>query len=187
VIDPLAKEVSKSFISTVPTTLWYDSQWSDIFNLPNKNRGIFAEKWLQELLTIKGYKVGKGIPSGPGKKGCDLLVNNNIRVEVKISFARRNQHANKLSLDEFSWPHLDETTADVYALIGINPDKHLDYHVRRGWRTKHEPHCIIYLLQEDLEDLINAGIAASIFNNWQLGGKFLQRIDYGYHMRDFPY
>jgi hypothetical protein len=187
VIDPIAKEVSKEFISAVPNSPWCDSAWWDIFNLANKHRGTFAEKWVQKLLQSKGYKVDKGIASSPGKKGCDLLVNDNIRVEVKLSFARINQNKKKLCLDQFTWFHLDETTADVYILIGINPDKHLDYHVRRGWRTEHEPYYMIYLLQEDLEDLVEAEIPSTIYGEWQLCGSFLQLIDYGYNMREFPY
>jgi len=187
VIDPIAKEVSKKFVPEVPTTPWDGSTWFDVYNLSNKHRGIFAEEWLKEVLKLEGYKVDKGIPSSPGKKGCDLLVNDTIRVEAKLSFARTNQGKKKLCLDEFTWLHLDETTADVYALIGINPDKHLDYHVRRGWRTEYEPYCIIYLLQEDLEDLIEAGITSTIYGEWQLCGSFLQLINYGYDLRKFPY
>ena len=186
-IDPIAKEVSREFVPELPTSPWCDSEWWDVYNLANKHRGIFAEKWLKELLKLEGYKVDKGIPSGKGRKGCDLLVNDNIRVEAKLSFARINQGTRKLCLDEFTWLHLDETTADVYALIGINPDKHLDYHVRRGWRTEHEPYYIIYLLQEDLEDLIAAEIPSTIYGEWQLCGSFLQLINYGYDLRKFPY
>jgi len=187
-IDPIAKEVSKEFVSETPTTLWDDSEWLPIFNIQNKNRGIFGEEWIKQRLTLEGYKVDKGIGSGKTVgKGCDLLVNDNIRVEVKLGFALKNSGGTKLCLDSSIWQHLDETTADVYILIGINPDKHLDYHVRRGWRTEYEPYYIIYLLQEDLKDLIDAGIAAVQYGEWQLCGSFLKCIDYGYNMREFPY
>ena len=185
-IDSIAKEVSKEFVPKAPTTLWDDSEWLPIFNIPNKNRGAFAEKWIKQRLTLEGYKVDKGISTiANGEKGCDLLVNDTIRVEVKLGFATKS--GNKLCLDSSIWQHLDETTADVYVLIGINPDKHLDYHVRRGWRTEHEPYYIIYVTKKELNSIIEKGKAVKQYNNWQLGGSFLQYVDYGYDMRKFPY
>lgn len=187
-IDPIAKEVSKEFVSETPTTLWDDSEWLPIFNIQNKNRGIFGEEWIKQRLTLEGYKVDKGITSfHHGEKGCDLVVNDTIRVEVKLGFALKNSGGTKLCLDSSIWQHLDETTADVYTLIGINPDRHLDYHVRRGWRTEHEPYYIIYVTKEKLSDLIEKGKAAAQYDGWQLGSKFLKYIDYGYDMRNFPY
>ena len=51
--------------------------------IASEDRGIFAEKWLQELLTIKGYKVGKAIvPLVPGAVIFDLNLNDKPHVNI---------------------------------------------------------------------------------------------------------
>jgi hypothetical protein len=171
---------------------WELSKWAKLWACSNVDRGLFGENWIAKYLEQKGYKAVKA-PSTCDKedKGCDLLVNDDIRVEVKLGFAAIQKRTKKtvqrrLLLDASSWYHLEEGTADVYALIGINPDEDMEYHVRPGWRTDHEDSYLIFITEKIFKEWGEKNILTRVYDQWMTSSSTMKKIDYGYDFREFP-
>ena len=177
---------------------WEVSKWAKLLDLGNTERGNFGEDWVKKYLEQEGYKVEKADGtkhhSKKENKSCDLCVNDDIRVEVKLGFAMLHKaHSvgktglRKLVLDGSAWFHLIEGTADVYAFIAINPEAGTDYHVRQGWRTEHEDSFIFFVPAQTLSEWIEKNYFTLKYEQWSTGNSILKKINYGLDFREFPY
>ena len=72
---------------------------------PKQKRGLFAEQWVYEELTARGYDVT--MPPDFQRECCDLIVNGQTPVEVKWSAQnsrkRRNKAGDWLTYPKWSW------------------------------------------------------------------------------------
>lgn len=196
-MNSIAEEILKDMPEPEDTRHpWELSKWKKLWATSNVDRGKFGEDWVIKYLTQKGYKVeraaGTKHHSEKKDKGCDLMVNEDIRVEVKLGFTHLMKKSisrpqRTLVLDGTAWFHLLEGTADVYALIGINPDEDMEYHVRKGWRTDHESSYLLFITQKIFKEWVEKRHLWQKYDQWSTSASTMKKINYGLDYREFPY
>jgi hypothetical protein len=141
---------------------WRASKFFLWQELAAKSKGTMGELLVSYELEALGIEVA---PMGH-QQSIDLHdVTNNIKIEVKTSFAKREKGI--CIRDLFLWQHIQvDKPWDIIALIGINPELEDLSRARRGWREELEAVNILYIGRKDMEDIIANGYLTS-----QSGGK----------------
>jgi len=180
--------------------LWLGSEYHKWQQLSNKSKGTVGERYVESLIREAGYEASF---ITAGNNEYDILADKDARVEVKLSFCRKDSHdyGGALVADLHTFQHIEFDRFDILALVSISPEKHVQESLgdlfrfrKRGhkglWRQEipeGEELQVWFFTVQDLEILWddNPTLFQPQHNGYITSKIFPRVIDYGEGRHDF--
>ena len=175
-------KVFKSLLKEVkPNGEWVNSPYYNLQQASSKTKGGFTEEYIAEIFRNYGHKAERTNKTNQ-TKAYDILLNDSIKVEVKLAFANYESRIGKIVNDCMRWQHLKLEAADIFVFVGINPTEGMNIKFRlAGWRKETGINPIVMILsQKDLHMLESVGLIKPQGRQEKITSQILLReINYG--------